>query len=178
MSLTQRSHAEEYWGNSGQPKSLNGHTKVGLGSKLESFMDRKELPMYKDKPYNYAGSRKYTPAYRQKRVIGGAILTVIGLAYWFGVFSSSTVKPRVRDTNKSGWNWLSSPGVPASVDWDARREKVKEAFILSWDGYERYAWGRLSHARAKSMQRVSPSKRVHRASDKINKLMPVCCRLR
>ena len=106
-------------------------------------MDKKELPMYKDKPYNYAGSRKYTPFCRQKRVIGGAILTVIGLAYWFGIFSPSIARPRPRDANKSAWDWLSSPAASAPVDWDDRREKVKEAFMLSWDGYEQYAWGML-----------------------------------
>lgn len=105
-------------------------------------MDKKELPMYKDKPYNYAGSRKYTPVYRRKRILGGAILIVIGLAYWAGILSTSTVKPKPRDTSKSAWNWLSSPAMSASVNWDDRREKVKEAFMLSWDGYEQYAWGK------------------------------------
>ena len=102
---------------------------------------QQELPMYKDKLYNYAGSRKYTPFYRQKRVISGAILFLIGLVYWLGIFSPSTVKAKPRDTNKSAWNWLSSPTTSASVDWDDRREKVKDAFMLSWDGYEQYAWG-------------------------------------
>ena len=104
-------------------------------------MDKRELPMYKDKPYNYAGSRKYIPFYRQKRVISGAILVIIGLVYWLGVFSKSAIKPKPSDPNKSAWNWLSSPATSASVDWDDRREKVKEAFMLSWDGYEQYAWG-------------------------------------
>ena len=122
-------------------------------------MDRKELPMYKDKPYNYAGSRKYTPLYKQKRIISGAILTVIGLAYWFGLFSPATIKPRSRDTNKSSWNWLSSPAVSAPVDWDDRREKVKEAFILSWDGYEKYAWGMLSSFRTTPIRYTSLSTR-------------------
>lgn len=107
-------------------------------------MEKKELPMYKDKPYNYAGSRKHRPFYRQKRVISGAIFMVIGLAYWFGIFSPSAVKPKLEDSKKSAWNWLSSSTASTSVDWDDRREKVKEAFMLSWDGYEQYAWGTLS----------------------------------
>lgn len=28
-----------------------------------------------------------------------------------------------------------------AVDWDDRREKVKEAFVTSWDAYSKYAWG-------------------------------------
>ena len=141
MSLTQRSHAEDYWGNSGPPRSQNGSTNGGLGSKLEGFMDKKELPMYKDKPYNYAGSRKYVPLYRQKRVVSGAVLALIGLAYWLGMLSPSAVKSKPKETSESAWNWLSSPTTSASVDWDDRREKVKDAFMLSWDGYEQYAWG-------------------------------------
>ena len=150
MSLSQRSHVEDFLGNSGQPqsRSQNGHANGGLGFKLESFMDKKELPMYKDKPYNYAGSRRHTPFYRQKRVISGALLMVIGLAYWFGIRSPSAVKPKLKETNKSAWNWLSSPAVSAPVDWDDRRERVKDAFILSWDGYEQYAWGTLSRVGA------------------------------
>ena len=143
MSLTQRSHAEDYWLNSGQSRSQNGHMNGGLGSRLDGFMEKKELPMYKDKPYNYAGSRKYTPLYRQKRVISGAILVIIGLAYWFGIFSSSAVLPKSRDTKKNVWDWLSSPSISESVDWDDRRQRVKEVFMLSWDGYEQYAWGML-----------------------------------
>jgi len=27
------------------------------------------------------------------------------------------------------------------VDWDARRDEVKEAFVTSWQGYSQYAWG-------------------------------------
>ena len=126
MSLTHRSHE-------------NGHTGGGFASKLDVFSTEEGgLPMYKDKPYHYAGSRKYVPYYRRRRAISGAILALIGLAYWFGMFSPSTVKPTPRGPSKSSWGWL---GGKQSIDWDERREKVKEAFMLSWDGYEKYAWG-------------------------------------
>lgn len=98
--------------------------------------------MYKDKPYNYSGSRRHVPYYRRRRVISGAILAVFGLAYWFGVFTSSTVKSKPQSTSKSSWGWLR--GSEKAVDWDYRREKVKEAFTVSWDGYEKYAWGKPS----------------------------------
>lgn len=29
------------------------------------------------------------------------------------------------------------------VDWDARREEVKEAFVTSWEAYSQHAWGEL-----------------------------------
>lgn len=138
MSLTQRAHEDSYW------KTQNGHShdgNGGLGSKLNGygFGDKRELPMYKDKPYNYAGSKRTTPFYLRWRIASGAILTLLALAYFFGVFSSWTVKPKSRSVGKSSWNWLG--GQEVAVDWDERREKVKEAFILSWDGYEKYAWG-------------------------------------
>lgn len=48
------------------------------------------------------------------------------------------------------WEWVQGLGDERSekksgkqknVDWDARREKVRDAFIVSWDGYEKYGWG-------------------------------------
>jgi mannosyl-oligosaccharide alpha-1,2-mannosidase len=29
------------------------------------------------------------------------------------------------------------------VDWDARREEVKDAFSESWEAYSQYAWGKF-----------------------------------
>lgn len=47
------------------------------------------------------------------------------------------------------WRWMQSLGEEEDagggqknkVDWAARRERVRDAFIVSWDGYERDAWG-------------------------------------
>lgn len=27
------------------------------------------------------------------------------------------------------------------VNWDSRRDQVKQAFVTSWDAYARHAWG-------------------------------------
>lgn len=35
--------------------------------------------------------------------------------------------------------------LPHSVDWDQRRESVRNAFIESWDAYSRDAWGMQTH---------------------------------
>ena len=131
MSLTQHY-------NDGQYATQNGHTGGGFSSKLDGFMDKRELPMYKDKPYNYAGSQRSKPFYLRRRMISAVILILFGLAYWFGLFESS-VRPRAPNSERKAWSWLG--GSDRVVDWDYRREKVKEAFILSWDGYEKYAWG-------------------------------------
>lgn len=52
------------------------------------------------------------------------------------------------------WRWMQSLGEEddagggwgsaKKVDWGARRERVRDAFIVSWDGYERDAWGEFS----------------------------------
>lgn len=114
----------------------------GIGSKVDNFFDKRELPMYKDKPYSYAASRKNTPLYRQWRVIAGGILSLMALLYWLSTFDSTSAgKPGIGGKTEmlSSWSWTGGPDV--AVDWNSRREAVKEAFILSWDGYEQYAWG-------------------------------------
>lgn len=113
----------------------------GIGSKIDNFFDKRELPMYKDKPYSYAASRKNTPLYQQWRVIVGAVLGILAILYWLGLFSSSPGEKASGGTvrKSSSWSWSGTAG--AHVDWESRTEAVKEAFILSWDGYEQYAWG-------------------------------------
>lgn len=96
--------------------------------------------MYKDKPYSYAASRRQTPWYRRKRGLGGVLLTLVVLAYWLGLFSGSATVSHEKTTNEKSLTWLTKPSDP-NVDWNERRERVKDAFALSWDGYEKYAWG-------------------------------------
>ncbi|PMD22249.1 glycoside hydrolase family 47 protein [Hyaloscypha hepaticicola] len=44
-----------------------------------------------------------------------------------------------------------------TVDWDARREEVKEAFITSWDAYSKNAWGQDQfHPISKIGSQMSP----------------------
>lgn len=96
--------------------------------------------MYKDKPYNYSASRKNTSWYQRRRTFAVAILGILGLGYWFGIFSSVGKIAPVGRSGAASWNWGSTPG-GSKGDWDDRRQKVKEAFVLSWDGYEKHAWG-------------------------------------
>ncbi|KAI4158087.1 MAG: hypothetical protein LQ342_007761 [Letrouitia transgressa] len=133
--LNAHRHREDgSWGRAAQ----NGHTGTSIGAKLDGYFDKRELPMYKDKPYSYAVSRRNKPLYKRWRFTLGIILLLFTLLYWFGFFSSS--KTTVKGQGRSAWKWLNKPGT-AQIDWDDRREKVREAFKLSWDGYEKYAWG-------------------------------------
>ena len=119
----------------------NGHSDHGMGHRLDKFFDKKELPMYKDKPYNYSASRRNLPWYKRWREIIGTFWLLVLLLFWLGAFKS---KPHTRVAGGKGTEGLAHLRTPTgpSIDWNERRDRVKEAFILSWDGYEKYAWGK------------------------------------
>jgi hypothetical protein len=98
------------------------------------FNQQKDLPLYKDKPYySSSATAKRKTMLRRKRVIAIVVFLVIA-AWFFGIFSGDVVKlpTAIKTTNTKG-----------VVDWDERREKVKEVFLESWQAYERDAWGEL-----------------------------------
>ncbi|KAK3356178.1 mannosyl-oligosaccharide 1,2-alpha-mannosidase [Neurospora tetraspora] len=114
----------------------------GVQDKVGGFLnpDRTSLPMYKDKPYGYGpGGGRPRPLLRKKRVLGFLTLVVLGLLWFTGFFDEH----HERAVAKLGdWGWLSSDTKARSkADWLRRRERVVEAMELSWDAYERYAWG-------------------------------------
>ncbi|TVY57098.1 Mannosyl-oligosaccharide 1,2-alpha-mannosidase [Lachnellula cervina] len=141
----QRELENRAWGASGVTARTNAHSNGGVISDMQDrvggFFDktRGDLPMYKDKPYSYAASRRQRPVWRRKRTFGIAGLFVFVLFYFLGYFGTHAEASKKA---KSTWSWLQGPEKNAKqVDWLDRRERVKEAFILSWDSYERYAWG-------------------------------------
>lgn len=74
------------------------------------------------------------------------------MVLWY-CLSGPTWNSRVKtpDSAKGAelWEWVQGlekegsdkSGKQKNVDWDARRERVRDAFIVSWDGYEKYGWG-------------------------------------
>lgn len=135
----QRSVENGYWGSSGLSRTQNGHSGARIGGKLENYFDKRQLPMYKDKPYNYAASGRQRPWYQRRRILAGLLCGIFGLAYWLGLFPGGARVDHV-EIDKS-WPWLRK-STSSNMNWNDRRERVKEAFTLSWDGYEKYAWGR------------------------------------
>ena len=134
----QRRLEDSTWGSSG---TVHTHRSNGVGDKINDFFDKRELPMYKDKPYAYAASGKFRPLWRRKRVLAGALVLFLTLSYWLGAFSRlETSQSSLQKPPAKSWSWFGM-GKAQMVDWTARRERVKEAFILSWDAYDRYAWG-------------------------------------
>lgn len=115
----------------------------GMQDRVAGYFDGESLPMYKDKPYAYAPSERLRPWWRRKRILGTVTFVMLTLLYLGGFFSSSeaTTSPTT-----PGWAWLGSSSEKGRADWDKRRERVVEAFELSWDAYERYAWGTLWHS--------------------------------
>lgn len=121
--------------------SRNSNRNVGNGfsGTLGGFFEDNNLPMYKDKPYSYATSRRRIPSWKRKRVMGAISAGVIFLFMYLKFFSTAIVG-RGQSTSHSLWSWIIRP--PSSgVAWDLRRDSVKRAFELSWDGYEQSAWG-------------------------------------
>ena len=122
---SQRIYENVYWTSN---QSGRGRAK---GNALSRLFEANSLPMYKDKPYKYAASKRRIPLWRRKRILAIAIVGPIVLYIFFWYRNQA-----------SRWNWLGRPAKPI-VDWGLRRESVREAFKSSWDGYERHAWGRF-----------------------------------
>ena len=140
----QRELENRVWGSSGMTaRSPNAHSNGGVMSGMQDrvgsfFGENRDLPMYKDKPYSYASSRRQRPIWKRKRIMGIAVSFVMIVLYFLGFFGDDVVATKkAKDT----WSWLQRPESDSKVDWLGRRERVKEAFILSWDAYDRYAWG-------------------------------------
>lgn len=109
------------------------------------------LPLYKDKPYSYPTSSK--PSHVSSR--GRLLLPILAAAVFIFYIAGGTSKlPRPTTTKDpedaykkshvtNTYNGiLSDPSVPTG-NWEDRRERVKDAFKVSWKAYEDNAWGKL-----------------------------------
>lgn len=111
----------------------------GLQTHVGGFFEpagKNDLPMYKDKPYSYTSSRRQRPIWKRRRVLGGVTLFFFLVMWLLGAFQGQDGE----DGN-----------IPSSflrdgknlVDWPQRQESVRDAFKLSWDSYEKHAWGKF-----------------------------------
>ncbi|KUI66943.1 Mannosyl-oligosaccharide 1,2-alpha-mannosidase [Cytospora mali] len=147
----QRALEDHLWGSSGVTARSSGQRGgpgaggiigEGLG-KVDGFLNpnRNTLPMYKDKPYAYPLSQRNRPLYRRKSCMAIALFLVILVAYWYGLFGEEPYD-RLPSLKTSGWLQAEeAKAAKGKVDWLERRQRVVEAFELSWDAYDRYAWG-------------------------------------
>jgi endoplasmic reticulum Man9GlcNAc2 1,2-alpha-mannosidase len=146
FSSAQRPYEDGHWraSKASGPASgpANGHGKGNYSSKInEYFTEGQQLPMYKDKPHYAAKRRRGT--LQRKRTYSLALLVIITLLWWMGYLGrSQNAKEHTTQKGGSAWSWLRGSSTdPSVVDWNERREKVRDAFKVSWDGYEKYAWG-------------------------------------
>lgn len=68
--------------------------------------------------------------------MGIAVAFFVYALYLFGFFSSSAPG----NASKEKWSFFKGKEDPGT-DWLGRRERVKEAFTISWDAYEKHGWG-------------------------------------
>ncbi|KKZ58585.1 mannosyl-oligosaccharide alpha-1,2-mannosidase [[Emmonsia] crescens] len=141
FSSSQRQYEDGYW----------RATRANIGNHDFSFASfvnpngNNDLPMYKDKPY-FASRR----ARRRRRRIGWVVagLVFLGIVWLFMHKTAPGEIVRLQSGKQGGnlWKWMKSVekgkgdelGV---VDWASRRERVRDAFIISWDDYADHAWG-------------------------------------
>jgi mannosyl-oligosaccharide alpha-1,2-mannosidase len=139
---TQR-HPDQ-WSRGGQ----NGQSEGGFGEKMNNMFNperRDSLPMYKDKPFGYPGSSRRS-AWKKKRTVGLVLGSLAGLSWWFGVLSPLSYLSGdggAKTTPSSSSSWSLFGNSKPTTNWDERAQSVREAFQLSWTGYEKYAWGML-----------------------------------
>lgn len=124
---------------------------AGVSNNLNSFFggDR-GLPMYKDKPF--FAPRRTGPRLRRRRALYGGAIVLFLLTVWY-LMSSGWERSgiHVPDSAKGEelWAWVQSletepeydGTLQKGVDWEARREKVRDTLIVSWDSYENHGWG-------------------------------------
>ncbi|KAL1304774.1 hypothetical protein AAFC00_003709 [Neodothiora populina] len=101
---------------------------------------RASLPMYKDKPYAYPGSGRRGPWFKSKRTLAMIALSVVALLFWLSRSSSApSGDRRAASAKSSASSWFGKSS--KHVDWNERRERVRDAFKLSWKAYEDHGWG-------------------------------------
>lgn len=160
FSSSQRPFEDSYWqssrDSSGRLPGYGFSRSTGLPSKLNSFFDNdRALPMYKDKPY--FAPRRTGPRSRRRRVLYGSVFVFVLIVIWYygpgsGAWSGFESRRPDVATGEDLWKWVQSLDEEESIsgkwsqrksiDWVGRRERVRDAFIVSWDGYEKHAWGK------------------------------------
>ncbi|KAK9320324.1 glycoside hydrolase [Lipomyces orientalis] len=106
-----------------------------------------DLPLYKDKPINRSFSQRSKRA-RSTWIITGVLLGVI--MYMLYRIGSSAI-----DHPESSWFFRARGG--EGNNWKDRQNQVKEAFLESWNGYEKYAFGKdIFRPVAKTSRNMAP----------------------
>ncbi|CRG87969.1 mannosyl-oligosaccharide alpha-1,2-mannosidase [Talaromyces islandicus] len=130
--------------------AANSSSNNGGISKINSFFggrgSGRDLPVYKDKPY--FKPRRTGPDRTRARIIYimfALFVTTMLYVFWGGWGGPAEIGPS-GNVGEELWKWVQTldedeTSTSKHVDWAERRERVKDAFIISWDSYETYGWG-------------------------------------
>lgn len=94
----------------------------------------RELPLYKDKPYGI--DFKHAERSRKRKKYGLIAIAVTVFLYFLYSFGQS----HAEEPKKSFFSSWFEP--KKTVSWTEKQDAVKDAFVRSWKGYEKYAWGK------------------------------------
>lgn len=133
---------DQSWGSSGRSRfQEDGHANGGVAEKIGGmFSDRRpSLPMYKDKPYQYPGSHRKVPWFRRRRLLALLLVLFFAFLYFTGVLSSGDSGKSAEKPRKASWGLFGSD--TKEINWDERRDRVRDAFKMSWSDYKENAWG-------------------------------------
>ena len=133
----------------GRRATLVGDKINDFGNMITGGEKDAELPMYKDKPYNYAPSQRRKPIYRRPRTFA-VIAVVLLVIFYFSGGSSTIPPPPIPENVREAWkatqlskpfdNFLKDSKLP-TTNWNDRRDRVRDAFKISWAAYEKHGWG-------------------------------------
>lgn len=115
-----------------------------------SMGGERELPLYKDKPYGV--DFKHVERNKKRKKYGFFAILALVLVYFIYSFGRS------QSTKESSAGMFSGWFAPKDkVSWKERQRAVKDAFVRSWDGYEKYAWGKdIYKPTSKTGQNMGP----------------------
>lgn len=142
-----RAQEDAAWSSSGRSRfHRDDSNSNGFG--LPTGGSSRELPMYKDKPYNYPPGRRR--GHKRLWLGLGVFFGIVWLYYSGWIGGRQSAKER-ESAGKGLWGTFSSTSKKGPVNWTARREQVKKAMEISWSGYEKYAWGVYCGSRSGEM---------------------------
>lgn len=104
--------------------------------------------MYKDKPYfQPRRTTRNQTALRVLYTVFAAFVITFLYVFW-GSWGGPPAIVLNGNTGEDLWKWIQTfdkedDSTSKKVDWEERRQKVKDVFTVSWDSYETYAWGEL-----------------------------------
>lgn len=146
----QREAEDGYWQAANSSQQAAKHSGFEFTNRIGNFMNpSRELPMYKDKPYYSTRGGTASRRKRRKRFwVTIGIAFVVSLWWLLGRSPDGHIERGIKRMHGTElWKWIQSIDTAGfttgdeKVDWEERRQRVKDAFVISWEGYKEHAYG-------------------------------------